>query len=118
MVFKTSFIEFDSVIYFYVMKQDFKLRFMKKWNEAKIDALLCPVLPFAALKLGNEKYFTGKSFCLIFHLDVSCKVLYKFFKLSTAKQSVFATGLICDPSLELRLISVNPFLNLYLVLTL
>ncbi|KAK0042072.1 fatty-acid amide hydrolase 1-like isoform X1, partial [Biomphalaria pfeifferi] len=42
---------------------DFKLRFMKKWKEAKIDALLCPVLPFAALKLGNEKYFTG---CLTF----------------------------------------------------
>ncbi|KAH9512355.1 hypothetical protein Btru_039301 [Bulinus truncatus] len=37
----------------------FKHSFMSQWKEANIDVLICPVLPFASVKLGNEKNFTG-----------------------------------------------------------
>ncbi|CAL1528113.1 unnamed protein product, partial [Lymnaea stagnalis] len=46
-----------------------KYTFVQKWRNEDIDVLLCPVLPFTALKLGQEHHFTGcLTYTVLFNL--------------------------------------------------
>jgi hypothetical protein len=39
-------------------------------SKGNIDALLCPVMPFAAVKIGNEAGFTGRILLALTYLII------------------------------------------------